>query len=131
MPPSWLRNLAEHHSKIPVELEHADWSRGLGTGSNTANATFSEGLLSSTNIALQGEVSSFAVEPVLGYFAVGTSNGSIHLFGRPSVQISWSLRPANKVRHLLFKSGSPLLVAIGELSKEIARQKGAPPDILL
>jgi syntaxin-binding protein 5 len=113
MPPSWLRHLGEHGGspKLPVELEHANWSRGLGAAGNSA---FSEGLLSASNIALHGEVCAIAVEPVLGYLAVGTENGTIHLFGTPAVQITWTLRPANKVRHLLFKSGSPLLIAIGE-----------------
>lgn len=112
MPPSWLRSLGDLQAKIPVELENSDWSRGLGIGNN-ATSVFSEGLLSASNIALQGEVCALAVEPVLGYLAVGTSSGSIHLFGVPSVQVSWMLRPANKIKHLVFKSGSPLLVVIG------------------
>lgn len=120
MPPSWLKTLADHSSKVPVELEEADWSGGLARGANNAAAAtttsiFSEGLLSASNIALHGEVCVLAVEPVMGYLAVGTSNGTIHLFGKPAVQIVWTLRPANKVRHLLFKSGSPLLIAIGML----------------
>lgn len=130
MPPSWLRHLAEHQSKVPTELENADWSRELASGSSSSNiissgdnnsSIFSEGLLSAANVALQGEICAFAVEPVLGYFAVGTSNGSIHLFGKSSVHISWTLRPANKVRHLLFKSGSPLLIAIGELEQVLKK----------
>ncbi|UZJ52196.1 hypothetical protein CBS101457_001516 [Exobasidium rhododendri] len=115
MPPSWLRHLGETPSKVPADLENADWSGGLGIGSSNANAPiFSEGLLSASNVALQGEICAFAVEPMLGYIAVGTTTGSIHLFGKPSVSISWTLRPANKVRHLLFKSGSPLLIAIDD-----------------
>lgn len=128
MPASWLRGFADHHTKIPPELEFANWSRGLagssnigaGSSSNTtssgsnAASPFSEGLLSSSNIALQGDICALAVEPVLGYIAVGTTVGGIHLYGKPSVQVSWTLRPANKVRHLVFKSGSPLLIVLGE-----------------
>jgi syntaxin-binding protein 5 len=117
MPPSWLR----HHgasSKLPVELEQADWTRGLGAASSSV-PIFSEGLLSASNIALHGEVCAFAVEPVLGYLVVGTDSGTIHLFGTPAVQITWTLRPANKVRHLLFKCGSPLLIVIGECNQAL------------
>lgn len=113
MPPSWLKPLTDHSNKVPVELEEADWSRNLERGGNATTPIFSEGLLSASNIALHGEVCALAVEPVMGYLAVGTNNGTIHLFGKPAVQIVWSLRPANKVRHLIFKSGSPLLIAIG------------------
>lgn len=120
MPPSWLNKLSleSHHirSQLP-DLDHLDWSRGLGStgpsgfgGANTA--TFAEGLLSTSNIALHGEICALAVEPVLGFLAVGTTQGSIHLFGKESVQVDWTLRPANKVTHLLFKSGSPLLIVI-------------------
>lgn len=134
MPPSWLKHLGEHSGKGSLpDLENFDWSRGLGVAeggggvrvgetskgdiaSSTPLSTFSEGLLSTSNIALHGEVSAFAVEPVLGYLAVGTTVGSVHLFGNLSVQIDWTLRPANKVQQLLFKSGSPLLIAIGTLS---------------
>lgn len=113
MPPSWLNKISldPHHirSQLP-DLEHIDWSRGLGnTGTG---ATFAEGLLSTSNIALHGEICALAVEPVLGYLAVGTTQGSIHLFGKEAVQVDWTLRPANKVTHLLFKSGSPLLIVI-------------------
>lgn len=122
---SWMPHLGDHHAKVPLpSLDHADWSRGLALGADATAAppegaslpspqsTFAEGLLSTANIALHGEISVLAVEPVLGYLAVGTTVGSIHLFGRASVQLDWTLRPANKVQHLLFKSGSPLLVAI-------------------
>lgn len=119
MPPSWLRGLGEIAQKIPPELEHADWTRSLamgeGSSSGLGGSTFAEGLLSTSNLALPGEVCAMATDPVTGYLAMGTANGTIHLFGSPAVQLSWTIRPALKIKHLLFKPGSSLLIVIGGL----------------
>ncbi|PWN88295.1 hypothetical protein FA10DRAFT_268495 [Acaromyces ingoldii] len=116
MPPSWLKGLGEIAQKIPPELEHADWTRSLamgeGSSSGLGGSTFAEGLLSTSNLALPGEVCAMATDPVTGYLAVGTANGTIHLFGSPAVQLSWTIRPALKIKHLLFKPGSSLLIVI-------------------
>lgn len=135
-----------HHVRVPSHLqEAANWSGNLSGGSGGAHGEilqaildflllvfsnrillcsapscqsgqpFSEGLLSS--LSLPGEVTAMAFEPIMGYLAVGTSSGSVHLFGSPPVQISWNLRPAVKVKFILFKSGTPLMVVIGESTK--------------
>ncbi|KDN52257.1 hypothetical protein K437DRAFT_25519 [Tilletiaria anomala UBC 951] len=92
----------------PPELEYANWS-GSFTDAG-AHKRFAEGILH--NLVLPGEVTAMACEPVLGYLAVGTTTGTLHLYGSPPVQLSITLRPAVKVKHLLFKSGSPLLICI-------------------
>lgn len=131
MPPSWLRALGESVQRIPPELEHADWTRSLATreegrssGSSSSGggggagmmgtSMFAEGLLSTSNLALPGEVCAMTMDPVTGYMAVGTAIGTIHLFGSPAVQITWTIRPALKIKHLLFKPGSSLLIVIGK-----------------
>ncbi|PWZ00244.1 hypothetical protein BCV70DRAFT_200398 [Testicularia cyperi] len=117
MPPSWIKTLQERAayaggSKVPDLLYHTDWSRSLGNAQLSASGTFNEGLLA--GLSLPGEVSVMAYEPVLGFLAVGTTIGTIHVFGAPAVQISFTLRPAHKVSYLAFKSEEALLVCIDE-----------------
>lgn len=120
---SWVKHLQDqvvgNQVKPPADFqEQADWSGSLLRGSSSGG--FSEGLLAS--LALPGEVSAMAFEPITGYLAVATTEGTIHLFGAPAVQISWNLRPAVKVKDMLFKSGTGLLIVVGE-SKSQLHQK--------
>jgi syntaxin-binding protein 5 len=115
MPPSWLKAMAEHAfggsvASPPPQLEHANWSGSFSDSGS--HKRFAEGILA--NLVLPGEVTAMACEPVLGYLAVGTNSGTIHFYGSPPVQISITLRPAVKVKELMFRSGSPLLICIGE-----------------
>jgi hypothetical protein len=105
MPPSWLRL----PTRIPPELESADWSCSLASSSSAAS--FSDAWLAS--LALPAAVSAFAYEPVLGYLALGTASGSLHLFGR-TLSLEWALRPAAAIRHLAWRAGSGMLVVAGE-----------------
>ncbi|PWN24726.1 hypothetical protein BDZ90DRAFT_234681 [Jaminaea rosea] len=106
--PSLLRNAAGGHHRSPSsQIEGIDWSRDLASVP-TAQSLFSEALLD--NIVLPGEVSTLAFDPIQGYMAVGTLSGSVHLFGSPAVSLSWTLRPCQPVKFLLFKPGTPLLV---------------------
>lgn len=88
-------------------LQDANWSGQLAQP-GTAQTLLGEALLN--NLVVPGEVSALAVDPVQGYLAVGTSSGTVHLFGSPSVQLTWTLRPSQPVKFLLFKPGTPLLV---------------------
>ena len=106
MPPSWLRLPA----RIPPELERADWSGSLSSSSSSASS-FSEAPLAA--LALPAAVTALAYEPVLGYLALGTASGSLHLFGR-SLSLAWALRPAAAIRHLAWRAGSGMLVVAGE-----------------
>ena len=53
-----------------------------------------------------------AYEPGMGYLAVGTSAGTVHLFGSPCVRMALTLRPALRVKHILFKSDTYLMICI-------------------
>ncbi|KAN0065129.1 Lethal(2) giant larvae sro7 [Thecaphora frezii] len=115
MPPSWVRTLRDHVPqgvKLPEALSYADWSGSLTNTHLSPTGNFNEGILA--GLALPGEVSAMAFEPVRGYLAVGTTQGTVHLFGSPPVHLSFTLRPAQKVRHLAFKSGTGLLVCIDD-----------------
>ncbi|SPO26458.1 uncharacterized protein UTRI_04047 [Ustilago trichophora] len=117
MPSSWIKSLRDKAaqaggSKVPEHLFHTDWSRSLANAHLSSAGTFNEGLLE--GLALPGEVTAMAFEPVQGFLAVGTTLGTIHLFGSPAVQLSFSLRPAHKVNHLAFKSDTALLICIDD-----------------
>ncbi|SJX63506.1 uncharacterized protein SRS1_14262 [Sporisorium reilianum f. sp. reilianum] len=117
MSSSWIKSLRDKAaqagaSKPPDLLLHTDWSRSLANAHLSSAGTFNEGLLA--GLALPGEVAAMAFEPVQGFLAVGTTLGTIHLFGSPAVQMSFSLRPAHKVNHLAFKPGTGLLICIDE-----------------
>lgn len=118
MPPSWIRSLQDHvatvgsANKVPEMLNYTDWSRSLANAQLSSTGTFNEGILA--RLALPGEVCVMAFEPVQGYLAVGTTLGSVHIFGSAAVQLAFTLRPAQKVKFLAFKSGSGLLVCIDE-----------------
>lgn len=114
---SWMKSLRDRAaqaggSKVPESLYHTDWSRSLANAQLSSAGTFNEGLLA--GLALPGEVTAMAFEPVQGFLAVGTTLGTIHLFGSPAVQVSFTLRPAHRVNHLAFKSDTGLLICIDE-----------------
>lgn len=117
MSSSWIKSLRDRTaqtgpSKVPEALYHTDWSRSLANAHLSSAGTFNEGLLA--GLALPGEVTAMAFEPVQGFLAVGTTLGTIHLFGSPAVQLSFSLRPAHRVNHIAFKSDTGLLICIDE-----------------
>ncbi|GAC99090.1 WD40 containing SNARE-dependent exocytosis protein [Pseudozyma hubeiensis SY62] len=117
MSSSWIKSLRDRAaqtggSKVPESLYQTDWSRSLANAQLSSAGTFNEGLLA--GLALPGEVTAMAFDPVQGFLAVGTTLGTIHLFGSPAVQLAFSLRPAHKVNHLAFKSDTGLLVCIDE-----------------
>lgn len=117
MSSSWIKGLRDRAahaggSKVPDTLYHTDWSRSLANAHLSSAGTFNEGLLA--GLALPGEVTVMAFDPVQGFLAVGTTLGTIHLFGSPAVQLSFSLRPAHKVSHVAFKSDTGLLICIDE-----------------
>lgn len=91
----------------PLETRIVDW-----TGDMRDSRKYAEGLLD--QLTLPGEMSAVAYEPGMGYLAVGTTAGTVHLFGAPSVRLVIPLRPPLRVKHLLFKSDTYLLVCIDE-----------------
>lgn len=65
---------AGHLRSIPAALEGSSWS-GQMAQSATAQSLLGEALLD--NLALPGEISALAVDPVQGYLAVGESVESV------------------------------------------------------
>lgn len=92
---------------MPLQVRLRDW-----TGDYRDEAKFSEGYLD--QLTLPGEVSAMAFEPGLGLLAVGTAAGSVHVYGSPPVRVQFMLRPAQRVKHLVFKSDTYLLVCVDE-----------------
>lgn len=91
----------------PLESRLYDW-----TGDLRDSRKYSEGLLD--QLTLPGEMSALAYEPGMGYLAVGTTCGTVHVFGSPSVRFIITLRPPVRVKHLLFKSDTYLLICVDE-----------------
>ncbi|WFD33257.1 Lethal(2) giant larvae sro7 [Malassezia cuniculi] len=113
MPPkAWLKNVARHagvptEPSVPLAARLLDW-----TGELRDQSRFTEGMLD--ELTLPSEITAMAYEPGLGVLAVGTMVGTVHLFGAPTVRLWFELRPAVRVKHLVFKSDAYLLVAIDE-----------------
>lgn len=111
---SWLKNkmgrskAAPSHPPLPpLESRLFDW-----TGDLRDSRKYAEGLLD--QLTLPGEMSALAYEPGMGYLAVGTTAGTVHVFGAPSVRLTIPLRPPVRVKHLLFKSDTYLLICVDE-----------------
>ncbi|WFD31647.1 Lethal(2) giant larvae sro7 [Malassezia sp. CBS 17886] len=112
MSKDWLRSVRRGlgtaaENKVPLHARLGDW-----TGDMRAESKYAEGLLD--QLTLPGAVSAIAYEPGMGYLAVGTSVGSVHLFGAPCVRLSLTLRPAQRVKQLVFKSDTYQLICIDE-----------------
>lgn len=91
----------------PLNARLGDWSGALRD-----EAKFQEEFLD--QLTLPGQMTAVAFEPGLGVLAVGTSAGTVHLFGAPPVRLSMTLRPALRVKHLVFKSDTYLLLCLDE-----------------
>ena len=110
---SWLksavgRSKAAGHDRLPpLNSRLGDW-----TGDFRDVNKYAEGFLD--QLTLPGEISAMAYEPGMGYLAVGTSAGTVHLFGSPCVRMALTLRPALRVKHILFKSDTYLMICIDE-----------------
>ena len=109
---SWLKHLgkgkrAAPERKAPLGSRLGDW-----TGDYRDASRYAEGFLE--QLTLPGEITALAFEPGMGYLAVGTAVGTVHLYGAPGVRMTLTLRPPLKVKHLLFKSDTYLLVCIDE-----------------
>lgn len=111
---SWLKKVGKHKHGAAEEVSHlpplnarlGDWS-----GELRDEGKFSEGFLD--QITLPGQVSAMAYEPGIGLLAVGTSAGTVHVYGAPPARVTITLRPALRVKHLAFKSDTYLLICIG------------------
>lgn len=64
------------------------------------------------SLAIQGDISALAYDPVQSLLAVGTKHGVLYVFGAPAVALSFGPKPANSIKLLAFKPGTALLLAI-------------------
>lgn len=76
MSSSWIKSLRDRAaqaggSRPPDFLFQTDWSRSLANAHLSSAGTFNEGLLA--GLALPGEVTAMAFDPVQGFLAVGTT----------------------------------------------------------
>ncbi|KAG0146917.1 hypothetical protein CROQUDRAFT_77161 [Cronartium quercuum f. sp. fusiforme G11] len=98
----------QHHLNPNTETFNAiNWSEPI---SNNSKLLFS--VAKSFEFGLPGKVTSMAYDPIQSLLAIGTSIGSIHLWGKPGVYLNWKNRPSHQIKHLCFKSGSPLICSI-------------------
>lgn len=67
-------------------------------------------------LGFDAEIAAISFDPLQSLFAVATQSGRITLYGRPDglPRCSWTIRPAQAIKHLVLKSGSPFLIVIGE-----------------
>ncbi|KAL4402151.1 syntaxin binding protein [Malassezia pachydermatis] len=118
---SWIKSavgrakVSTHDALPPLHARLGDW-----TGDFRDPSKFAEGFVD--QLSLPGEISAMAYEPGMGYLAVGTSAGSVHLYGAPSVRIMFMLRPALRVKHMAFKSDTYLLICIGTYERLLTRR---------
>ncbi|KAK4050912.1 Lethal(2) giant larvae sro7 [Microbotryomycetes sp. JL221] len=66
------------------------------------------------HVGIGSQVTAIAHDPVQSLLACGTEAGTLHVFGRPSVQLDWHLGVPVKIKHLTFKSGSGFLCVVGK-----------------
>ncbi|CAH7690288.1 hypothetical protein PPACK8108_LOCUS25587 [Phakopsora pachyrhizi] len=59
-------------------------------------------------------MSALAHDPVQSLLAIGTTTGSLHVYGSAGVQVSWTNSPSHSIKLLSFKSGSPLICCVGQ-----------------
>ncbi|KAJ7361454.1 WD40 containing snare-dependent exocytosis protein [Mycena albidolilacea] len=62
-------------------------------------------------------ITTVAIEPITGLLSVGTTNGTIYVFGGPSVEAKLSLLEPIKVKFLQFSSSTFQLVCLDEKSQ--------------
>lgn len=63
-------------------------------------------------LGLTATITAMAYDPLQSLLVVGTADGHFHLWGSPPVSLSWLNRPAEPIKFMTIKSGSPLLCAI-------------------
>ncbi|SCV67903.1 BQ2448_5514 [Microbotryum intermedium] len=62
--------------------------------------------------SLGSELTAISFDPVQGLLAVATERGALHVFGKPSVHLSWDLGRPVKIKHLAFRPGAGFLACV-------------------
>jgi hypothetical protein len=111
-----FKSLSSNSRKLQSQLESLVFSREL---LSQAEVTFSAVPYPNGDIVgYDGEVACLSFDAVQSLLAVATKSGRITLYGDFDrlPRLSWSLKPALAVNHLLLKSGTSYLLAVGECS---------------
>ncbi|KAK7695037.1 hypothetical protein QCA50_002225 [Cerrena zonata] len=93
---------SRHEGKVFVDLsaelnDESDWKPGI-----------------LRNLSHYIDVSSLAYEPIAGLLAIGTSHGSIHIFGSPGVDIRLEVSERTKVKLLQFSPSALKLLCVDD-----------------
>lgn len=111
-----FKSLSSSSRKLHSQLESLVFSRELLAQPDvTFNVTpYPNGDL----IGYDGEIACLSFDSVQSLLAVATKSGRITLYGdfERLPRLSWNLKPALAVNHLLFKSGTSYLLVVGERS---------------
>lgn len=110
-----FKSLSSSSRKLHSQLEGLYFSRELLSQPNvTFNATpYPNG---GDIIGYDGEISCVSFDAVQSLLAIATKSGRITLYGdfERLHRLTWSLKPALAVNHILLKSGTSYLLAVGE-----------------
>ena len=111
-----FKSLSSSSRKLQTQLEALVFSRELLT---QAEVTFSAVPYPNGDIiGYDGEIACLSFDAVQSLLAVATKSGRITLYGDFDrlPRLSWSLKPGLAVNHLLLKSGTSYLLAVGGCS---------------
>lgn len=102
--------------KLHSQLESLTFSREL---TSQADVTFNTTPYPNGGdiIGYDGEIACISYDAIQSLLAVSTKSGRITLyadFGRLP-RLTWALKPAIAIHHLLLKAGTSYLLAVGEL----------------
>ena len=66
-------------------------------------------------LGYNGELACIAFDPLQSLFAAATRSGRVAVYAKHGVpKCAFSIKPSHAIQHLLFKSGSPFIIVIGE-----------------
>lgn len=109
-----FKSLGSSSRKLQSQLESLAFSRELLTQPDvTFNATpYPNG----DTIGYDGEIACLSFDSIQSLLAVATKSGRITLYGDFDrlPRLTWNLRPALAITHLLLKSGTSFLLAVGK-----------------
>lgn len=65
------------------------------------------------SLGITGEITALAIEPLLSLFAVGTSSGTVHVYGQPAFQFNLPISSSG-IKFLAFHPGHNRLAAVDD-----------------
>lgn len=109
-----FKNLSSTSRKLQAHFDSLVFSRELVQNADvTFNlAPFPNGSL----IGYDGEITCMSYDPIQSLLAVATKSGRITVYGDFTrlPRLSFTIKPAHAINHLLLKVGTSYLLAVGE-----------------